>query len=247
MRPDMGFGETEYRAVRKIRRARDEIIHVAARLQAGGTDTSALTPPLVEIQEALADLESPGAPHAQPHAPPHPEPARGRRMNIPPAGEGGGEGFADAPPPEAEIPEPPASGEEASGQETSGEELSGEELSGEEASVVAFDSDRAAAAAAIMSLIADKTRLQILATLAGGELTVGELCTRLGCAQPTTSHHLALLRQAGMVSGRRDKKRVHYRLGARARCVSPGVIDVAVDAASVRLKLPIASRGLGSR
>ena len=55
------------RAIRKIRSARDTIIRVAAAMQAKGVDTSALTPPLVEIQEALAELEVVGEPAETSH------------------------------------------------------------------------------------------------------------------------------------------------------------------------------------
>src|SRR5204862_2444756 len=83
-----------------------------------------------------------------------------------------------------------------------------------------------------------KIRLQILASLVEGELTVGELCKRLHSAEPTVRRHLAVLRRSGIVAGRWDKKRVHYRLGTRTRHVAPGVVDVALDAAFVRLTLP---------
>jgi len=46
------------RAVRRIQAARDTIIRVAAAWQAAGRDTSPLSQPLVEIQEALAELET---------------------------------------------------------------------------------------------------------------------------------------------------------------------------------------------
>ena len=52
----MDFDTRQRRAVRKITAARDTIIRVAARMQAAGTDTSELTSPLVQIQEALAEL-----------------------------------------------------------------------------------------------------------------------------------------------------------------------------------------------
>jgi hypothetical protein len=44
--------------VQKIVRARGAIVRVAARWQAQGIETSPLTGPLLEIQEALAQLES---------------------------------------------------------------------------------------------------------------------------------------------------------------------------------------------
>lgn len=66
--------------------------------------------------------------------------------------------------------------------------------------------------AGAMQLLADATRLRILLLLGGGRLYVGELVTRLGIPQPTLSHHLALLRAAGLVQSRRDGKRVYYSL-----------------------------------
>ena len=46
------------RAVQKIVQARGAIVRVAAGWQAGGIETSPLADPLLEIQEALAQLES---------------------------------------------------------------------------------------------------------------------------------------------------------------------------------------------
>lgn len=60
--------------------------------------------------------------------------------------------------------------------------------------------------------LADTTRLEILRVLSGGELTVSAIAKRLGCAQPTTSRHLAILREAGFITDRRDGQCVCYRL-----------------------------------
>jgi len=86
-------------------------------------------------------------------------------------------------------------------------------------------------------LVGARIRLQILASLAEGELTVGELSTRLRCDEPTLRHHLAVLERPGIVVNCPDHERVFYRLGPGARPVAPGVVDVAVDTATVRLKL----------
>jgi hypothetical protein len=50
---DYGCGE----AAGKLRAARHQIVHIAARWQAVGIDTSPLTEPLLVIQDAIADLE----------------------------------------------------------------------------------------------------------------------------------------------------------------------------------------------
>lgn len=61
--------------------------------------------------------------------------------------------------------------------------------------------------------LADRTRLRCLALLATeGELCVCELTHALDVAQPKISRHLRLLRDAGVVSDRRDGLWIHYRL-----------------------------------
>ena len=58
----------------------------------------------------------------------------------------------------------------------------------------------ATALAAVLSVLADPTRLAILSHLRGGEHRVGELAAHLGLAQSTVSQHLAILRGAGLIS-----------------------------------------------
>ena len=62
-------------------------------------------------------------------------------------------------------------------------------------------------------LLADQSRLKILLLLAQeGEMHVSALCTILGQLQPAVSHHLTLLRTAGLVSLRRDGKYNYYQI-----------------------------------
>lgn len=62
----------------------------------------------------------------------------------------------------------------------------------------------------------DATRLRILELLrAEGELSVGELVTRLGEPQPKVSNHLACLRWCGFVDARREHRVVLNRLADR--------------------------------
>jgi DNA-binding transcriptional ArsR family regulator len=60
--------------------------------------------------------------------------------------------------------------------------------------------------------LADPKRLCVLESLAGGELSVGELAGRVACQIPNMSQHLAVLRSAGLVATRRDGSTVYYRL-----------------------------------
>lgn len=63
----------------------------------------------------------------------------------------------------------------------------------------------------VFKLLSDETRLRILMYLAREhELHVSALCDRLGQSQPAVSHHLALLRVAGLIEARRDGKHNFY-------------------------------------
>jgi DNA-binding transcriptional ArsR family regulator len=66
--------------------------------------------------------------------------------------------------------------------------------------------------AAVGRALADPKRLCVLESLAEGELSVGDLSTRVGCHVPNMSQHLAVLRSAGLVQSRRDGSTVLYRL-----------------------------------
>jgi DNA-binding transcriptional ArsR family regulator len=68
-----------------------------------------------------------------------------------------------------------------------------------------------------IELLADPTRIAILALLKGGEKFVGELCGALGQHQPSTSHHLALLRLGRIVESRREGKHNFYSLTPKGR------------------------------
>ena len=65
----------------------------------------------------------------------------------------------------------------------------------------------------LFKLLADETRLRILHCLVQqDELNVRTLCKLLGQSQPAVSHHLALLRVAGIIECRRDGKHNFYHL-----------------------------------
>ena len=65
----------------------------------------------------------------------------------------------------------------------------------------------------LFKLLADDTRVRILYYLQQtDELNVRELCKLLRQRQPSVSHHLALLKVAGLIDMRRDGKHNFYRL-----------------------------------
>jgi DNA-binding transcriptional ArsR family regulator len=66
--------------------------------------------------------------------------------------------------------------------------------------------------AALLSLLADPTRLQILETLKTGERPVGEIVALVGIQQSGVSRHLRLMHEAGVVRMRADGQRRLYAL-----------------------------------
>ena len=54
----------------------------------------------------------------------------------------------------------------------------------------------------VFAALAHPSRRQILLTLKfrGGRMSAGEIAERFGCTWPTTSRHLSVLREAGLVS-----------------------------------------------
>ena len=99
----------------------------------------------------------------------------------------------------------------------------------------------------LFKALADRTRLRILGLLAAGEVCVCDIHESLGLPQPTTSRHLAYLRKAGLVSGRKQGLWVHYRLADLPDPVVRTVLDAVSHAvghlsAAVRDRRRLAQR-----
>lgn len=79
--------------------------------------------------------------------------------------------------------------------------------------------------------IADPTRREILRLLRRGEMTAGELAERFDMTKPTMSHHFAVLKDAELISSRREGQTIWYGLNTS---VLEDVIAWAVDLAGPR-------------
>jgi len=62
-------------------------------------------------------------------------------------------------------------------------------------------------------------RLELLEHLGQGERSVEDLAARTGLTMANTSRHLQLLRRAALIEGRREGKRVYYRLSGEEAVV----------------------------
>ncbi|MGW1006069.1 ArsR/SmtB family transcription factor [Streptomyces sp. NPDC002520] len=82
--------------------------------------------------------------------------------------------------------------------------------------------EQAAKLARVFKALGDPVRLRLMSMIAsrgeGGEICVCELTPAFDLAQPTISHHLKLLRQAGLIDCQRRGTWVYY-------WVLPGVLD----------------------
>ena len=69
--------------------------------------------------------------------------------------------------------------------------------------------------AKIFKALYDENRLYILHLLADGELCACKLLEALNIGQPTLSHHMKILCDAGIVNGRKEGRWVHYSIDSR--------------------------------
>ncbi|MFW5828908.1 MAG: ArsR/SmtB family transcription factor [Planctomycetota bacterium] len=80
-----------------------------------------------------------------------------------------------------------------------------------------IDAQHTARQALILKALGHPSRLRMVQALADGPLCVCDLTALVGSEMSTVSRHLAQLKQAGVLSDRREGTRIFYEL--RARCV----------------------------
>ncbi len=60
--------------------------------------------------------------------------------------------------------------------------------------------------------LSDPTRREILALLRRGEMTAGALAERFDMSKPSMSHHFTVLKQADLITSRREGQQIWYGL-----------------------------------
>ena len=73
-----------------------------------------------------------------------------------------------------------------------------------------------------LKVLSDSTRLAVLEALMAGPKNVGELMEQLDVEQSLLSHHLAVLRDNGLVEAAREGKAMVYQLSASVSDSSSG-------------------------
>jgi ArsR family transcriptional regulator len=100
-----------------------------------------------------------------------------------------------------------------------------------------LDSQQAGAFAPMFKALGDPVRLRLLSMIAsagGGEVCVCDLTGSFALTGPTISHHLKVLREAGLVDSDRRGTWVYYRLVPAALTLMGGLLAVR-EAAAVPL------------
>lgn len=83
--------------------------------------------------------------------------------------------------------------------------------------------------ALIFKALGDENRLRILQLLQNGETCACKLLEALNITQPTLSHHMKILCDAGIVDYRKEGKWMHYRISAEGRKSLYKLIDYYLD------------------
>ncbi len=64
----------------------------------------------------------------------------------------------------------------------------------------------------VFKALADPTRREILALLSERDLTAGEIAAHFNMSWPSISHHLSILKQAGLIACVRERQNVIYSI-----------------------------------
>lgn len=70
--------------------------------------------------------------------------------------------------------------------------------------------------ATMFKALADENRIQILKLLKEGEKCACHILEEMNVSQPTLSHHMKILCDAGIVTGRKEGKWMHYSISKEA-------------------------------
>lgn len=83
--------------------------------------------------------------------------------------------------------------------------------------------------------LSDPVRLQLLSSVAshaGGEACVCDIAAGVEVSQPTVSHHLKVLRDAGLLTSQRRASWVYYAVVPEALEALSGLLSVSADSAA---------------
>jgi ArsR family transcriptional regulator, arsenate/arsenite/antimonite-responsive transcriptional repressor len=98
----------------------------------------------------------------------------------------------------------------------------------------------------IAKALADARRFSILERIAAtGDAACQHLCEQFPVSQPTMSHHLRLLVDAGLIEMRRDGQYVHYRLRAETVRAYTATLESRLGTGWARVERNTRRKGVG--
>lgn len=97
--------------------------------------------------------------------------------------------------------------------------------------------------AELFRALSDQRRLRVLDLLRAGEQCVCDLQSALDCGQSLLSFHLKTLRDAGLVTVRKEGRWAYYQLDTRALEHAESAVAAYRVPASARRRLPVACCG----
>ena len=84
--------------------------------------------------------------------------------------------------------------------------------------------------ALLFKAFCDENRIRILKLLSGGEKCACRLLEEMSISQPTLSHHMKILCDSGIVTGRKEGKWMHYRICPEGVQIAKAYLDGLTDA-----------------
>ncbi len=99
----------------------------------------------------------------------------------------------------------------------------------------------------MLRALGDETRLRILESLLVREKCVMELVKEVHRRQPQVSHHLRILRDAGLVEGLRDGKKVCYRIAPNVQRSWKGNHKQSLEFGCCRISFPAGHPAVSTR
>lgn len=89
-----------------------------------------------------------------------------------------------------------------------------------------YNCDSVGELSALLKVISDHSRLQLLCLLNKGEQCVCQLMAHLKLSQSLISHHLKDLKDAGLVIDRKDGQRVYYSLTFKGKNITKLIFQI---------------------
>ena len=80
-------------------------------------------------------------------------------------------------------------------------------------------------AAVLFKALGDENRIRILKLLCSGEKCACKLLDELNISQPTLSHHMKILCDSGIVTGRKEGKWIHYSICCEGAAAARNILQ----------------------